>query len=469
MDIYLNPSFLQEFTFQNSLVVIAWLFLRGGWIIFVIVFLWGIWHVRLIFLQRKYFLNRHWTLLAIDVPKDNEQTPKVVEQLFSNLSGIHSNINFVEKYFQGKTQDYFSLEIVSLGGYIQFLIRTVASYRDLVEAAVYAQYPEAEIVEIGDYTEDAPIDFPNEEYELWGTELVLFNKDAYPIRTYPEFEEKLTQEFKDPISALLEIMSKIQKGEQIWLQLIIVPTGSDWKKKSDEIVNKMMGVKEKPKNGIVDKILDVPLKILEMAGEAVWPTGFGGKEVKLSKEEMMPLMRLSPGEKNVLEAVQRKASKIGFKVKFRMIYLGRHEVFSKARGVSAVIGAISQFNTLDMNGFKPGSHTKTKIDYFFVKRRVAARQRRIIGAYKERNPIRGESSYILNIEELATLFHFPMMEIKVPLVKKTEAKRGRAPVGLPVEELAEEKRGYIRPEVMRGKKTELPIGLPAEEEEWLEE
>ena len=50
----------------------------------------------------------------------------------------------------------------------------------------------------------------------------------------------------------------------------------------------------------------------------------------------------------------------------------------------------------------------------------------------------GAPSFILNVEELATIFHFPMATVKAPLLKKTEAKRGEAPFSLPVSPLESE-------------------------------
>jgi len=39
---------------------------------------------------------------------------------------------------------------------------------------------------------------------------------------------------------------------------------------------------------------------------------------------------------------------------------------------------------------------------------------------------------ILNIEELATLYHFPVVTVSPPLIKKTGSKRAEPPFGLPV-------------------------------------
>lgn len=42
----------------------------------------------------------------------------------------------------------------------------------------------------------------------------------------------------------------------------------------------------------------------------------------------------------------------------------------------------------------------------------------------------------MNIEELATIWHFPMSHVKTPLVTKALTKQAEPPVGLPIEFLS---------------------------------
>src|SRR3989344_9638118 len=70
--------------------------------------------------------QQRWVLLAIDVPEENEQSCKAVENIFTYLSGAHKNINLIEKWWIGFLQPVFSFEIVGLEGYIQFLVRAPA-------------------------------------------------------------------------------------------------------------------------------------------------------------------------------------------------------------------------------------------------------------------------------------------------------------------------------------------------------
>ena len=151
-------------------------------------------HIRLAWEHHQEFL-----LLQIDVPKANEQGPLAVENIFSHLAGAHSTFSFYENWWVGRCQLPLSLEIISVGGYIKFIIRTPVKYRDLVEASVYSQYPDAQITEVQDYVGSVPKQYPNPTHLLWGAEWVPVNHEVYPIRTYKEFEDKLSGEFKDPL------------------------------------------------------------------------------------------------------------------------------------------------------------------------------------------------------------------------------------------------------------------------------
>ncbi len=436
-----------DFSYFDSLgsmspLAIMWrLFADGGWIIVLWVFLVGSWAIWKNWRQAIYGSTRRFVFLAVDIPKTSleepGQSPRAVENIFAHLDGAHGTDTLWEKYWEGKTQDYFSLEIVSIEGYIQFVIRTRDKYRDLVEAAIYAQYPDAEITEVVDYTQFAPKKFPDPEWEMFGTEWVKVKKeDAYPLRTYHDFEDAATKEFKDPLAAMLESMSRMGKGEQIWFQIIITPIGQkEWTEKGVKLVKKLIGAKVEAKKTWVDKAFDIPGEVTAPALQQI----FGGEEAVKKKEEKKEaslMQYLSPGTKILVEEIENKISKIGFKTKIRMIYLARKEIFKKTRGAHPMIGAIKQLNTLDGQSLKPEfKKVGTSAHYILTKKRVEWKQNKILSAYKGRSNWRGMGTgTVLNIEELATLWHFPAAWIKAPPVKTVESKRGVPPVNLPLEQ-----------------------------------
>lgn len=378
----------------------------------------------------KFDAKKEYTLLAIDIPKLNEQSPKAIENMFDQISGAHSTPGRWDKWVEGYFQPKFSFEIVSIEGYVQFLIHTEKVFRDLVEAAIYAQYPDAEITEVEDYTDIAPKEFPNETHELWGAEFIESKPWPYPIQTYPFFEHSLSQEFKDPMAALMEIMSSVGKSENIWIQYVVTMEGFEWVKKCKDEINKLTGKKSAAKKGFFASIVEGWTDELT-AQISGGPRTEAGKADKGKDEPVM--FKLTPGELEQVKAIEAKMGKIGFSVKMRLIYFADKEHFSKARSVSATVGAIKQFAG-PFNGLKPESkHTITKKFLFFKTRRLAKRQRGILNAYKGRSDSLGVSDgFILNSEELATLYHFPVSTVvRAPLVKKVEAKKGEPPSNLP--------------------------------------
>ncbi|KKU26138.1 MAG: hypothetical protein UX39_C0012G0015 [Candidatus Magasanikbacteria bacterium GW2011_GWA2_46_17] len=404
----------------------------GGWTVLALIFF--SMGLQLWTLYRQNLANKkwQWALLAVDIPPLLIQSPKAVEQIFAHFSGALLMPNIGEKFWNGKKQKWFSLEIISIEGYIQFLIRTEAEFRDLMEAAIYAQYPEAEITEVEDYVEAVPARYPNSEYEMMGLEFKLADKDAYPIRTYQNFEYSLSKDvvFSDPMAAILENFSRLGRGEQLWFQIILEPTDSRWKEKGIELVKKIVSGDDKfgGGEGILSKFAGLPRALAKMIID-VWDWNFepSEKEAEPSKK----VSDLTPGLKSTVEAVEDKISKIGFKCKIRTLYVARKESYNPDKCLGGIVGSLNQFNLLNRNGLVPSA--KTSAPYAFKTSRTNFKKNVFMTAYKKRKIKTGANPYVMNIEEMATIWHFPLPFVKTPLVQKTATKRGEPPIGLPVE------------------------------------
>ncbi len=437
----------------TPLELIWFVFTSGGWIAALATVLYGLFYLRLFLKRKEYLLKKtEYIMLAIDIPKDNEQSLIAVEQIFATLSGIKVGGNMYEKYWLGQTQLSFSLEIISLEGYIQFLIRTPSKFKDLVEAAIYAQYPEAEITEVEDYINLVPTDVHklSSDFEVWATEFTLEKHSSYPIKTYKQFEHQLSGIFVDPMASLLEVMSKLTKGEQLGLQLVITPVGDRWKKKGEEIVKKLIGEKSESSKHFGDKLVDQAISGLGKFSEGVYKM-WG--DIKEEKDTSHPNLYqfLTIGRKNVVEAIENKMGKICFSASFRIYYLAHKEVFHKGRGVNAILGSINQFNDANVNSFKKYKRLTTHRDYLLAKRRVARVKKKLLKLYRQRSR-KGSAEFMLGTEELATIYHFPTITVKAPLLKKVESKKAEPPSGLPIELAPETK--FFRPAVPAPAKTE---------------
>ncbi len=469
-------SFLAKMS-GNPLEVMLYLFSNGGWLLFVAVFIWGMWGVYMNYIWAKYSMGIKWTLLAIDVPQENLQSTKAVEHIFAVMWPFFESVNLIEKYIEGRYQLAFSLEIVSIGGYTQFLIRVPVTHKDIVEAAIYAQYPKAEISEVEDYTlRYRELKFPSDEYDMWGSEFGLAKPSPYPIRTYPSFEHSLTQTFADPMASVLELFDKINKDEELWMQLVITPIKDGWKDEGYKIINKIIGAKQERKKGLMDTLLYPfyymgtliqELFIYGIGYEAARP-GEGTTPAELNGP-LNKMLYLTPEEKNVIEGITAKMSKIGYQTKLRGIYITPKGKINKPKGAAAFIGVLQQFSTLDLNQFVPIMNTFTKANYFFIKRRVVAKQNRILRNFRNRSQTYGwGKGFVLNIEELASVFHFPVPEALRETVKTVRAKKEAAPVDLPDTAYEEEEVMKREEEIKRTEserkeesvKVEPPADLP---------
>jgi hypothetical protein len=463
--VYINLGYFTEVGGLPAPLMLWRIFTDGGWILVLVALMQGLWLLWIQWRRGLYAKTVGYCIMAIDVPRMNEQTPKAVEHIFEMVASAYAGFDRYEKYWLGKIQPTFSFELVSISGYVQFLAYCPVKFRDMIEAAIYSQYPEAEIVEVADYTDRIPAVYPHPEWEAFGTEFVLKKPSHLPIRTYIQFEHSLSEEyFKDPIAPTLEVMGALKEGEQLWLQILCEPTDDDWKDASRAAVDKIMGKKPPVKTGLIEELGSWPMMVVTEA------TGIGpGESAPAKKEEQPKMMSLTPGEKNILEAVQMKASKLGMRCKVRMVYAGKRSVFNKGR-ISGIRGAMSQFTSLDMNGLKTYGAVTPKTDYPWQRWAAPTKLMAVIRNYRNRSG-KGATAYILNTEELATLYHFPYVHVKAPLVKKTEAKRGEPPTALPTLESYAvspfKPKSAVKP--AEPKKAPPPAEVLDEDEEGLEE
>jgi len=371
--------------------------------------------------QNIFRSKRIMQTLAINIPKENQQNMKVMEQIFTHLSGTYQKPNFKMKWWDGKMPITFSFEIVSIGGYVQFAIRVDSQYRDLVESAFYSQYPDAEIMEVEDYTNDLPSQFPNDDYEIWGTEFKLKQPFYYPIKTWTGFEHpSMTweQRFTDPMASLMESMGRIGAGEKLFFQVVIRDSDHDWQKEADEHAQKLGEGPKSAAKSLFRIIID---------------------SVFISSIEEKPAEKKSPppttGE--IIKAIVGKGAKTGFETKVRMLYVAKKSLFNPAR-IETVCSYMRQFNANFLNSFALAfKETDTRKAFkLFKTSRTAFRKMAIITGFKNCYHDHGVMSHhmFLNAEELATIWHPPGSEIRSPLLKRTITKKRESPLDIPIED-----------------------------------
>jgi len=395
------------------------------------------------------YANKKWVVLEIVPPKEILTPLKAMEDVFTVMwPALYSPPNFREKWCEGSPDDSISLEIASIEGMLHFYMRVSEGNRGGIESAFYAHYPQLEISAVPDYTQNIPSNLPNKEWDIYGEDYVLVKKAPYPIKTYEKFfepqGEKISAEEKriDPISSLLESMSKLGSGEQFWLQFVIMTMDEDdeanFRNEAKSVISKISKRPEKKDKKAYSEIVDA-LRTIVVGPIKV---GEGDKaSYKFSKPEKTEdgerEMVMTPGERDVLTEVENKLRKPVFRTVIRGFYVARRENFKSGNKILCR-SYFSHFQTQNMNAMKFSVASRPKTKYFFRKKVPMQRSRRMLRNFVSRftpffpNTIR--ETAILSTEELTTLFHFPfkITGMAMPSTAAIQSKKSGAPPNLPM-------------------------------------
>lgn len=391
--------------------------------------------------------------------------------------------NWWYKYLNGSLRSWSSLEIVSDAGEIYFLVVTKSNNKEIFKQYAYSQFPGIEIIE----EEEDPLNKFHYTNQVTGdTQLYIgdYKTDAgldhLPIKTYVDYgldKEMVKDEFKiDPLVVLLENMSQAKKGEMYWFQILIRPTiysknndfsahPYDWKKATQDAIDKIMMGTPIMKDDGHGKLVDT-----------------GVKEYKRST------LSISQTEKHQLEIMQKNLEKPAFDCQIRMFYWVDKKInpngLDLARGVMTVVNGSKPFNKPNYNslGFNTitidvdtpmldptGEFTEGKRGWRWKmsKLRAAYYQEAVTvefawgmfwgivkkywrtgnwaatggaraeikeywkapGEYVHRG---GHDDFVLNSEELATLWHFPGKAFAGNAESKVGSVKSDPPSNLPI-------------------------------------
>ncbi|MFH1509644.1 MAG: hypothetical protein ABID67_00630 [Candidatus Nealsonbacteria bacterium] len=393
-----------------------------------------------------WLLAQKSIILEIKLPRDIEKPIRAMEHV---LAGIHAAIyqppgSWWEEWVDGQVQTGVALEIASFGGDVHFYVRALVGYRQAMEASIYAQYPQAEISEVDDYVKYVPQNIPNKEWDLWGADYFMLKDDHLPIKTYLQFETEMEKDEEkkiDPISTLLEAMDQVVPGTQLWIQMSCEPWAQEnlvaWVKEGEKVRDKMARREE-------DKKSD---KSMIREGAEILLTGKIEEEKKVEERDIMPPeMKLTPGEREILFALEKKISKPCFRTNIRFIWMGKREVWFKQNFRLAFI-FFHGYATVNLNAIYPYGPTLSKVHksmflpYNYLRpRRTYLRCRKLFRNYIRRftvdfpRPAPKKTLFIMNTEEIASLFHFPSKgAAPAPGVARIESKKGGVSSGLLME------------------------------------
>ena len=340
-------------------------------------------------INRLKVLNVDSVLLMLEIPKDNDKKELSAEQLFASLHGILRDAN--ELKHSGGVQEHLSFEIASTGNQIRFFVWVPKVLQSFVEGQIYSQYPSVQIYRMKEDYADRRDKYP----VAYSSEISLIYDDALPIKTFESFEV-------DPLAGITGTLAKLNPngGEELWVQILARPIADDWHTKTDKWIQKI-------KAGKTFSLGSIDFAWFTQILAALWrpPEGGTGSEVKVE---------LSERAKTQVAKAEEKATKLGYEVKIRLAYVGENEVNAKLN-MQALVGTFKQFNSTNLNGFKMAGATFDK---------------NALNAYKARQFT--DHGFILNISELASVYHLPHTSVETPNIVWASSKTAEPPAKLPM-------------------------------------
>lgn len=336
------------------------------------------------------------TLLVLEIPKTNDKPETAAEQLFASLHGILRDKEELKQ--AGGIQEHLSFEIASVNGQIRFYVWVPTALRSFVEGQIYAQYPTVQIHE----ADEDYVAHERNHTVTYTSEITLTDSEFLPIKSFQNFEV-------DPLAGITGTLAKLEStGEEIWVQVLVRPVADNWHKAADNWIKTVKNGGSGSPFGFLTDGKGFDAKWFLGLLEAFWKPPEQGMGGTAAPKE------LSERNKTRIAEAEKKATKLGYQVKIRLAYLGESPTNAKLQ-MQAIVGTFKQFNSTNLNGFKMSGPSFRKEDLEKYRARLFA-----------------DKGYILNIEELASVFHLPHTNVETPNIVWASTKTAEPPAKLPV-------------------------------------
>lgn len=354
--------------------------------------------------KKSVFGGLEQSLFLVMMPKNQSkkegETQKEEKTLISQMEQVFANFLYLKKPGPLQPEPSISFEIASQIGSsdISFYV-AVPKYLDSVfEKYVQGVYPNAVVDKVPqDYTIFEP------QGATAGAYLKLSQSPLFPISTYQTLE-------KDPLSLITNDMSKISANEGAAVQVVIKPLSAMNLRNQGEAALKRMREGKSAKDAVLH---GSGVKTIEVLDEVF----VRGPKTEKSKEQLGAHAHKEQGmDQKAYDSIQNKIQKQPFETNIRIVASAQ----SRGRAeeiLNHLLAAFSQFSMSAINSLEPKEVFGKELE-------------KLIYDYSFRN-FSPQQSNILNLEELASVYHFPTHYIETPYIKAAKSVSAPPPTDLP--------------------------------------
>jgi hypothetical protein len=286
-----------------------------------------------------------------------------------------TDLSLSEIYLKGHVRMPWSFEILGHAHAVRFFVHLPTAHRAAVEARIRAEYRDIDIDLVRDYAREIP--WNPYAMKLAMREYDLVKPDPYPLKTYTDYEGQ--KDRRDAFAEVLERMASVGDDEYAALSVIVRPHQRERKK--------MFG----PLKDFLHE--DAQKEIVKLLGK------------------QGDINAVPDTTRKTIAAIEAALKKPSFDCGVRMMYVAPREAYSEefAEGIDQIFEG---FNDAELNCFE-AYDPKKKINWPLsdVFAAVPALwSEYFLQLYRRRAfffpPYTG-NMFVLNTEELATVFHLP--------------------------------------------------------------
>jgi len=332
-------------------------------------------------------------------PKKEGEQQKEEKNLISQMEQVFANFLYLKKPKMFQTPPCCAFEIASqIGGSdISFYVAVPKYLESVFEKYVQGVYPNAVVDKVPqDYTIFEP------QGATAGAYLKLSENSLFPISTYQALET-------DPLALVTNNLSKIATSEGGAVQVLIRPLSKANLRNAGEKALKKIREGKSIRTAVDSSWVH---NLLELIDELVVS---GPKDAKRKESESLKDKEQGFDQKGY-DAIQSKIQKQPFEVNVRIVASAQ----SGARAeeiLSHLTSAFSQFSLSAINSLEVKEVYKKELQKF-------------VYDFSFRNFNKSQSN-ILNLEELASIYHFPTQYIETPYIKAAKSVSAPPPTDLP--------------------------------------
>ncbi len=332
----------------------------------------------------------------LDKKKVERQDEKVIigrmEQILTNFLHLEEP-NFFEKIMFGSPR--IALEIATqVGGKdICFYVAVPTKIKKAFEKYVQGVYERAVVEEIPkDYT----------IFEPGGKTAGCYQKTTeapiLPIGTYKKLD-------KDPLSSITNSLSKIDANEGAAIQVIIRRSGRAWRKIGKETLRRM-------KKGMSFQKASLEKNFFVEVIEEIVKIFIAPKRENYEQKEPKQI------DEKLVQEVERKIEKPIFDANIRILTSAKTQERAD-QILEHIDSSFGQFSLFSSNGLEKAKLKDKKLE-------------KLIYDFSFRN-FDNSQKINLNVEELASVYHFPTFYLETPYIKSAKTGSAEPPMNLPEE------------------------------------